>query len=121
MSTLHYKRSPCWHQWLTPIILATQEAEIRRIALEASPGKSSQDPISKKPITKIAGGVGQGIGPEFKPQHHKKEKKAALILVKLFSTFQRFFTVICTLLKALHPFLFLKMRKPSNSSNASVH
>jgi hypothetical protein len=27
------------HQWLTPVILVAQEAEIRRTALEASPGK----------------------------------------------------------------------------------
>jgi hypothetical protein len=26
-------------QWLTPVILATQEVEIRRIVVKASPGK----------------------------------------------------------------------------------
>jgi hypothetical protein len=31
--------------------------------------------MSKKPITKRAGGVAQGIGPEFKPQYHKKKKE----------------------------------------------
>jgi hypothetical protein len=31
---------------------------------------SSQDPISKKPITKIrAGGMAQGVGHELKPQY----------------------------------------------------
>jgi hypothetical protein len=35
-------------QWLTLVILATQEAEIRRPAQ----ANSSQDPISKKPFTK---------------------------------------------------------------------
>jgi hypothetical protein len=34
-------------QWLTPVILATQETEIRRIQPEAN---SSQNPVSKKPI-----------------------------------------------------------------------
>jgi hypothetical protein len=34
-----------------------------------------RDPISKKPITKRAGRVTQGIGPEFKPQYRKKKKK----------------------------------------------
>jgi lysozyme family protein len=29
----------------------------------------------KKPFTKRAGGVAQGVGLEFKPQYHKKEKK----------------------------------------------
>jgi hypothetical protein len=27
------------HQWLTPVILATQEAEIRSIEVQSSPGK----------------------------------------------------------------------------------
>jgi hypothetical protein len=29
----------------------------------------------KKPSQKRAGGVAQGVGPEFKPQNHKKKKK----------------------------------------------
>jgi hypothetical protein len=33
-----------------------------------------QDPISKKPNTKRAGGMAQGVGPEFKPQYCKKKK-----------------------------------------------
>jgi hypothetical protein len=41
-------------RWLTSVILATQEAEIRRIAVGSHPGQIVlQDPISKKPITKI--------------------------------------------------------------------
>jgi hypothetical protein len=35
---------------------------------------SSQDPILKKPSQKRAGRVAQSIGPEFKPQYHKKKK-----------------------------------------------
>jgi hypothetical protein len=36
-----------------PVILATQEVEIRRIAIQNQPGaNSSQDPILKKPIAK---------------------------------------------------------------------
>jgi hypothetical protein len=54
------------YQWFTPIILATQEGEIR-IAV-------SSGPWAKKRITKRAGGVAQGVGPEFKPQNHKKHK-----------------------------------------------
>jgi hypothetical protein len=35
------------------------------------------DPISKKSITKNwAGGVADGVDPEFKPQYHKKKKKS---------------------------------------------
>jgi hypothetical protein len=32
-----------------------------------------RDPISKKTNTKRAGSVDQGVGPEFKPQFHKKK------------------------------------------------
>jgi hypothetical protein len=61
------------HQWLMPIILATQEAEMRRITVRSQPGQiNSQELIPKIPNTKRAGGVAQGIGPEFKPQYSKK-------------------------------------------------
>jgi hypothetical protein len=62
-----------------PVILATQEAGIRRITVKSAWANSSQDPTSKKKkktnITKKAGGVAQGVGPEFKPQYHKKTNK----------------------------------------------
>jgi hypothetical protein len=36
-------------RWLTPVIPATQEAEIRRMAVQSQPqANSSEDPISKK-------------------------------------------------------------------------
>jgi hypothetical protein len=35
---------------------------------------SSQAPISKKSSQKRAGGVAQGVGPEFKSQYHKKRE-----------------------------------------------
>jgi hypothetical protein len=37
-------------------------------------GNSSPDLISKNPSQKRTGGVAQGLGPEFKPQYHKKKK-----------------------------------------------
>jgi hypothetical protein len=40
---------------------------------------SLQDPISKKSITKRAGAVAEGLGPEFKLQCHKKKKKVNII------------------------------------------
>jgi hypothetical protein len=40
------------------VILVTQEAEIRSIAVQSQPGQTfMQDPTSKKPFTKRAGGV----------------------------------------------------------------
>jgi hypothetical protein len=67
--------------WLTPVILATQEAEIRRIEVQSQLGaNSSRDPTLKKPSQKRAGGVAQVVeclpskcqGPEFKPQYCQK-------------------------------------------------
>jgi hypothetical protein len=61
-----------------PVILATQEVEIRRIVVQRQPRQnSSQDIFFKKKsiIKKRAGGVAQGIGPEFKLQDCKKKKK----------------------------------------------
>jgi hypothetical protein len=54
------------------VILATQEAEIRRIAVRSQPGKLVRETITEN----WAGGVvAQGEGPEFKPQYCKKKKK----------------------------------------------
>jgi hypothetical protein len=51
------------YQWLLPVILATQEAEIRRIMVWSQPqGNSSLDPISKKnPSQKKSVGVVQAV------------------------------------------------------------
>jgi hypothetical protein len=69
-------RSQARHRCLTPIILATQEAEIRRITVQSQSGLIVCKTLSQKYLnTKRAGGVAQGVGPEFKPQYHKKKKK----------------------------------------------
>jgi hypothetical protein len=63
-------------RWLTPIFLATQEAEISRIRVQSQPGQIVCETLSgKNPSQKRAGGVAQGVGSEFKPQYHKKKKK----------------------------------------------
>jgi hypothetical protein len=46
------------HQWLIPIILATQEAEIRRIMVQSQSGKMAHETLSRKnPSQKRARGV----------------------------------------------------------------
>jgi hypothetical protein len=54
-----------------PVILATQETEIRRIIVKRQWGQIVQDTISKNPSQKRTGGVAQGVGPEFTPQYLK--------------------------------------------------
>jgi hypothetical protein len=59
-----------------PVIPATQEAEIWRIAVQSQPGQTVCETLSQKtPKPKRAGGVAQGEGPEFKPQYHKQTNK----------------------------------------------
>jgi hypothetical protein len=57
-------------------ILATQEAEIRRISVQSQSRQIVHETLSQEnPSQTRAGGVAQGIGPEFKPQYHKKTKQ----------------------------------------------
>jgi hypothetical protein len=79
--SLGYIARPCLktkkarHQWLTSIILANQEAEIRRITVQSQSEKIVHETLSqeKKKSQKSANGVAQGVGPEFKSQYHKKK------------------------------------------------
>jgi hypothetical protein len=54
-----------------PVILATQEAEIRRIVVQIDCKILSRKNTSQK----RAGGVVQGVGPEFKPQYHTQKRR----------------------------------------------
>jgi hypothetical protein len=59
-----------------PIILATQEAEIRRIEVQSQCGEIVCKTLSRKNLSqKRSSGVAQGVGLEFKPQNVKKKKK----------------------------------------------
>jgi hypothetical protein len=58
-------------RWLTPVILATQEAEIWRITVRSQPGQIlCKTPPQKNPSQKRAGGVAYGVSPEFKSQYY---------------------------------------------------
>jgi hypothetical protein len=64
------------HWWLMSVIPATQETEIRRITVRSQPGQIVHETLSQKhPSQRRAGGVAQGVAPEFKPQYQKKKKK----------------------------------------------
>jgi hypothetical protein len=59
-----------------PVILAIQEAEIRRITFQSQAGQIVCETLSWKTLSqKRADGVTQGVGPELKPQYHKKRKR----------------------------------------------
>jgi hypothetical protein len=62
---LYLRRTGSWVPVAHACNLSTQEAE-GDFSSRPDQANSSQEPISKKPITKKAGGVAQGIGPEFK-------------------------------------------------------
>jgi hypothetical protein len=64
------------HRYLMPVILVTQEAEIRRTAVQSQPGKVVYETLSRKnSLQKGADGVVKGVGPEFELQYCKKKKK----------------------------------------------
>jgi hypothetical protein len=66
------KTYPARRQWLTPVILVTQEAEIRKVMVRNHAGQILCETLSRKhPSQKRAGGVAQGVGPEFKLQYCK--------------------------------------------------
>jgi hypothetical protein len=53
--------------------------------LKLAQANSLGDPVLKNPSQKRAGGVGQGIGPEFKLQYHQKKKdNSGIYLLGLF-------------------------------------
>jgi hypothetical protein len=64
---------------LTPVILATQEAEIRSIMVQSPLMQIVCETLSRKnPSQKRTGGVAWGVGPKFKPQYLKKKEEKHL-------------------------------------------
>jgi hypothetical protein len=55
-------------RWLMLVILATQEAEIRRIVVRSQLWQIVCETLSQNnSLQNRAGGEAQGVGPEFKP------------------------------------------------------
>jgi hypothetical protein len=70
------KKSSSWAQVAQHVILATQGAEIRRIEVPNQLRQTVQEtPSQKIPSQKRAGRATQGVGPEFKPQYCRKERR----------------------------------------------
>jgi hypothetical protein len=57
--------------WLTPVILAIQETEIRRITVRSQPGQIAHRTRSQKHPTQRAGGVAQVV--ECLPSKHEAQ------------------------------------------------
>jgi hypothetical protein len=62
------------HQWLIPIILATQED----LGSKPAQANSSKTLSGKNSSQKRASGVAHGIVPKFKPQYREKKKDVQL-------------------------------------------
>jgi hypothetical protein len=70
------------HPWLMPVILAMQEAEIRRITVGSQPRQVVCETLFRKTLHKNrAGRVAQSEGLEFKPQYCKKKEKTKFYIV----------------------------------------
>jgi hypothetical protein len=76
--TQGFNDDQCW--WLTPVIPATKEAEIRRIEVQSQLGQIVQETLcGKNPSQKKrGGGVAQVVGPEFKLQVPQKKKTSGI-------------------------------------------
>jgi hypothetical protein len=63
---------------------------------------SSQDPISKNPSQKRAGGVAQGVGPEIKAQYLKKKRNCHDDEIVYIFQFKKFVNVLKLLIRYRH-------------------
>jgi hypothetical protein len=69
--TLFKRPTTAKYRWLMPVILATQEAEIRSMAVLSQSKQIVHDTLSRKyPTQKRAGGVIQRECSEFNAQYH---------------------------------------------------
>jgi hypothetical protein len=69
------KQGPYQAPVLTPVIPATQEAEIRRMAVQSQFERPYLENTHHRKDPSPHLGVAQGEGPEFKLQYHKNKTK----------------------------------------------
>jgi hypothetical protein len=78
-----YLKYLSWVPTGSAVILAAQEAEIRRIMVWSQPGQIVCETLFwKNPWQERAGGVAWGVGLEFKLQHHTHTKKIFKMILK---------------------------------------
>jgi hypothetical protein len=63
-------------------------------------------PVSIKSFKKRAGGVAQGIGPEFKPHYHKKKEKKKVIGIKFVDSYRMDNNYILSKIPSIEVFKF---------------
>jgi hypothetical protein len=81
-----------------PVILATQEAEIRRISVQSWPRQIVDKTLSQTTLYKNrAGRVAQDVGPEFKSQYCKKKSPKSHYLSKKSKDF-----AVCSFVLTIH-------------------
>jgi hypothetical protein len=78
---LNKKSRSARHRWLTPVILATREAEIRRIMVRSQPRQIVRETLSQNTLHKNrAGRVAQGKDHGFKPRVQQQKKNQDQII-----------------------------------------